>query len=103
VVPAEATIEVKEDVDGGPHGGFCRWVRQRPPPRLKKMLMAGRRGGALSAGPAAATAEVEDDVDGEPPGGRCRRVRQQPPPRLNRTSIASPLEMLPVGQAAAHQ
>jgi hypothetical protein len=80
VGPAASATEVEEDVDGGPSGG-----------------------GALSAGPAAATAEVEDDVDGEPPGGRCRRVRQQPPTRLNRTSIASPLEMLPVGQAAAHQ
>jgi hypothetical protein len=30
---AAPTTKAVEDVDGGPPGGCCRWVRQRPPPK----------------------------------------------------------------------
>jgi hypothetical protein len=46
--PIAATIEVEEDVNGGPHGG------------------------ALLTGPAVATTEVEEDVDGGSPDGDTR-------------------------------
>jgi hypothetical protein len=36
-----------------------------------------------------------------PWGGRYRRVQQQPPPRLKKTSMASPLGVLPVGPVAS--
>jgi hypothetical protein len=39
--PTAATTEV-EDVDGGPPGGACSKVRQRPPLKLK-MSMVGSR------------------------------------------------------------
>jgi hypothetical protein len=61
-------IEVEDGVDGGPPGGHCQWVRQRPLPRLKTTSMTGPLG-ALSAGPAASTTEFADDVDGGPPRG----------------------------------
>jgi hypothetical protein len=48
VGPAVATTEVEEDVDGGPLGGRCRWVRQRPPSSLKRTPMAGPMGGAAN-------------------------------------------------------
>jgi hypothetical protein len=67
VGPAAATIEDVEDVDGGASGGCCRWVWQRPPPKLKNTSMAGPLG-VLSVGPAAATTEDVEDVNGEPPG-----------------------------------
>jgi hypothetical protein len=31
---AVSPTKVEEDVDGGPLGGRCWWVRQHPPPRL---------------------------------------------------------------------
>jgi hypothetical protein len=39
VGPTTATTEVEEDVDGELPGGCCRWVRQRPPLRLKRTSM----------------------------------------------------------------
>jgi hypothetical protein len=45
--------------------GCCRYVRQRPPLKLKKTSTAGPLG-VLSVFPATATTEVED-VDGGPP------------------------------------
>jgi hypothetical protein len=47
---AASTIEVEEDVNGGPPYGV------------------------LSVGLAASTIEVEEDVDGGPPGRHCRQV-----------------------------
>jgi hypothetical protein len=85
-----ATTEVKEDVDGGPPGGRCRQVQQRPPPRLKKTSIAGPLG-ALSAGLAIATTEDKEDIDGRPPGGRCQWVWQRPLLRLKKTSMVGPL------------
>jgi hypothetical protein len=46
--PAVVTTEVEEDVDGCSLGGRCRRVRQWPPPRLKKMSMAGSLGATAS-------------------------------------------------------
>jgi hypothetical protein len=42
-----ATTEVEVDIDGEPHGGCCRWVRQRPPPKLKNtsVVASGPFGG----------------------------------------------------------
>jgi hypothetical protein len=59
-------IEVEDGVDGGPPGGRCQWVRQRPPPRLKTMSMTG-------------------------PWGRCQQVQQRPPLSLKTTSMVAPL------------
>jgi hypothetical protein len=64
-VPAAATTRVG-DIDGGPPGGCCRQVRQRPPPELETS-MAGPLG-VLLAGPAVVTTGV-GDVYGEPLGG----------------------------------
>jgi hypothetical protein len=80
--PAASTTEVEEGVDGGPHGGRCRWVWQHPPPRLKMTSRAGPLGGAAGA----STTDVEDDVDGGPLRGHYWRVRQRPPSRLKKTS-----------------
>jgi hypothetical protein len=60
VGPETSTTEVEKDVYGGPHGGRCRRVRQRPPPMLKTSSMAG---------PVASTTEVEEDVNGGARGG----------------------------------
>jgi hypothetical protein len=38
---AASTTKVEDDIDGGPHGGCCWRVQQRPPPRLKTTSMAG--------------------------------------------------------------
>jgi hypothetical protein len=67
-VPAVATIEVDEDVDGGPHGRCCQEFRQRPPPKLMKTSMASPWE-VLSGAPASATTGVDEDVDGGPLGG----------------------------------
>jgi hypothetical protein len=40
---AVATTKVEEDIDGAPLG-CCRQVWQRPPPKLKKMLMTAPPG-----------------------------------------------------------
>jgi hypothetical protein len=66
-----AITKFEEGVDGGPPRG-CYWqVRQRPPPRLKKTLMAGRMGGGgvLPMDPTMATIESEEDVGGGAPAG----------------------------------
>jgi hypothetical protein len=88
--PATATTKVEEDVNGGPLEGRYRWVRQRPPPRLKKTSMVGPLG-VLLVGPEVSTTKVEEDVDGGPPGWRCRWVRQLPPPMMKKTSMAGAL------------
>jgi hypothetical protein len=46
---AGSTIEFEDDIDGGPPGRYCRWVRQHLPPSF------------------------EDDVDDGPPGGVADR------------------------------
>jgi hypothetical protein len=68
VGPAVATTEFEEDVDGKPPGGCIWWVRQWPPPRLKKTMMVSPMG-ALPAGPTVTTTEGEDDIDGRPQRG----------------------------------
>jgi hypothetical protein len=40
VGPTTATTEVEDDVDGELPRGCCRWIRQRPPLRLKRTSMA---------------------------------------------------------------
>jgi hypothetical protein len=97
--PAASTTEVEKEVDGGPHGGRCRWVWQCPP-RLKKTSMAGPLG-AVPVGPAASTTEVEEDVDDGPPGGCYRFVLQRAPLRLKKTSMVGPLGALPAGPTAS--
>jgi hypothetical protein len=63
VGPTVAITEFEEGVDGGPPRG-CYWqVRQWPPPRLKKTLMAGPMG-VLPMDPTTATIESEEDVGG---------------------------------------
>jgi hypothetical protein len=44
--PVVATTEDEEDVDGGPPRVCYQRVRQRPPPKIKKMSMAGPLGRA---------------------------------------------------------
>jgi hypothetical protein len=96
---AATTTEV-EDVDGGPPRRCWRQVRQRPPPKLKT-LMVGLLG-VLAAGPAAATTEVED-VDGRPSGGpkaptiNTKKRRRWPPERCQswRSGSAAPTEPAP--------
>jgi hypothetical protein len=122
--PAASTTNVEEDVDGGPPGGRYRWVRHRPPLRLKKMSMVTPLGalpaglavattevkenidcrplGALSAGPVASTTDVEEDVDGGPPRRCCRWVWQRPPLRLKKTSMAGPLGGAADGTGSGH-
>jgi hypothetical protein len=68
VGPTASNTEFEDDIDGGPPGGHCRWVWQRPPPRLKTSSMASPLG-ALSVGAAVSTTEFVDDVDGAPLGG----------------------------------
>jgi hypothetical protein len=46
VGPVASTTEVEDNVDDSPPGVRCGWVRQRPPPRLKKTSMAGPLGSA---------------------------------------------------------
>jgi hypothetical protein len=58
-----ATIEVEDDIDGGPLGGCYQRVQQRPPPKLNKMLMMGPLG-VLLADLEMATTEVELGIDG---------------------------------------
>jgi hypothetical protein len=43
-----STTEVEDGIDGEPPGVRYRWVQQRSPLRLKKMLMAGPLGSAAS-------------------------------------------------------
>jgi hypothetical protein len=64
--PTASTTDVEDDVDGGPLGGRCRWVRQRPPLWLKKASMVGPLR-ALPVGLMACTTEVEDDMVSIPP------------------------------------
>jgi hypothetical protein len=47
VGPAVATTEGGEDINGGPPGGCCRPVLQRPSPKLEKMSLVGPLGGAV--------------------------------------------------------
>jgi hypothetical protein len=42
--PVASTTKVEEDVDSRPPRGRYRWVRQRPPLRLKKTSMVGPLG-----------------------------------------------------------
>jgi hypothetical protein len=95
-----------------------RYVRQRPPAKLK-MSMRPPWGGVLAVCPAVATTEVEDvdagpvgvlaacltvatieveDVTAAPPGECWRHVRQGPPPKL-KTSMTGPWGVLAVGSA----
>jgi hypothetical protein len=67
--PAASTMEVEEDINGGPPGRRCRWVQQRLPPRLKKPSMAGPWGGALPEGLTASTTEDKEDIDPVGPSG----------------------------------
>jgi hypothetical protein len=60
---AVATTEVG-DVNGGPPEGRCRYLRQRPPPKLETSMVDP----VLSIFPAMATTEV-GDIDGGPLGG----------------------------------
>jgi hypothetical protein len=97
-------LEVREhqpstlrNVDVGPPGGCWRYLRQRPPPKLKALMTAPL--GVLIGSPASATTEVED-VHGGPPEGCWRQVRQRPSPKLE-TSMADPLGVLTTGPAAA--
>jgi hypothetical protein len=78
MVPVASTTKVGDDIDGGPLGGHCRWVWQRPPQRLEMTSMADPLG-ALPVVPATSTTEVRDEFDGAPSGGRCQWVRHHPP------------------------
>jgi hypothetical protein len=68
--PTASTTEVEEDVDGRPHEGHCRLLRQGPPSMLKKRLMTTPLG-VLPAGMVVSTTNVKDDIDGGSPGGHC--------------------------------
>jgi hypothetical protein len=65
---AAATTEVG-DVDGRPPEGRCRYLRQRPPPKLETSMVDP----VLSVFPATVTTEV-GDIDGGPPGGHWQHV-----------------------------
>jgi hypothetical protein len=47
VGPAASTTEFEDDVNAGPPRGHYRWIRQRPPPSLKMMSMAGPLGSTV--------------------------------------------------------
>jgi hypothetical protein len=70
--------------------GCCRWVGQRPPPKLEKTSMVGPLG-VLPASLTMPTTEVAEVVNGGPLGGCCPWVRQRPPPKLEKTSMEGPL------------
>jgi hypothetical protein len=70
--PTAATTKVKGDIDSGPPRRCCRWVRQRPPPKLYRTSMVGPLG-VLTVGSTAATTEVVGDVDGGLPVGGASR------------------------------
>jgi hypothetical protein len=69
VGPTASTTEVEEDVDGRPHEGHCRLLRQRPPSMLKTLMTAPL--GVLPAGMVVSTTNVKDDIDGGSPRGHC--------------------------------